>query len=392
VRDYQSSSVQNSESGLMRFVLFYHSLVSDWNHGNAHFLRGIVTELQSRGHEVAVYEPHDGWSFQNLIEDRGTAPLDDFERVYQGLSSQFYDLEELDLDAALDEADVVIVHEWNDPLLIQRIGEHRANGGRYRLLFHDTHHRFVTDAGATSAYDLSHYDGVLAFGRILRDLYLKERRVERAWTWHEAADVRRFAPQAGVERTGDLVWIGNWGDDERTGELNDFLLEPVRRLGLQARVYGVRYPQAGRRALAQAGIEYAGWLPNFQVPEVFAQFHATIHIPRRPYRESLPGIPTIRVFEALACGIPLVCVHWEDIDHLFEPGRDYLVAQTGAEMTDHLRMILHDRDFAGELAEHGRNTILARHTCQHRVDELLGICEELGIVEEDHRAVRPGLC
>ena len=46
----------------MRVVMFYHSLVSDWNHGNAHFLRGVVAELQSRGHDVRVLEPEDGWS------------------------------------------------------------------------------------------------------------------------------------------------------------------------------------------------------------------------------------------------------------------------------------------------------------------------------------------
>jgi hypothetical protein len=45
----------------MRVVLFYHSLVSDWNHGNAHFLRGVASELIARGHEVAIYEPADGW-------------------------------------------------------------------------------------------------------------------------------------------------------------------------------------------------------------------------------------------------------------------------------------------------------------------------------------------
>ncbi|MGH8174867.1 MAG: glycosyltransferase, partial [Steroidobacter sp.] len=46
----------------MKFVLFYHSLVSDWNHGNAHFLRGVVSELLARGHAVDVYEPENGWS------------------------------------------------------------------------------------------------------------------------------------------------------------------------------------------------------------------------------------------------------------------------------------------------------------------------------------------
>ena len=51
----------------MRIVMFYHSLLSDWNHGNAHFLRGIVSELLSRDHDVQVYEPQEAWSLQNLL-------------------------------------------------------------------------------------------------------------------------------------------------------------------------------------------------------------------------------------------------------------------------------------------------------------------------------------
>jgi len=46
----------------MRVVMFCHSLVSDWNHGNAHFLRGVCAELIARGHSVGVYEPRDAWS------------------------------------------------------------------------------------------------------------------------------------------------------------------------------------------------------------------------------------------------------------------------------------------------------------------------------------------
>jgi spore maturation protein CgeB len=54
--------------------MFYHSLLSDWNHGNAHFLRGVVTELLSRGHQVAVYEPRDAWSVRKLIAEHNCAP------------------------------------------------------------------------------------------------------------------------------------------------------------------------------------------------------------------------------------------------------------------------------------------------------------------------------
>jgi spore maturation protein CgeB len=366
----------------MHIVMFYHSLLSDWNHGNAHFLRGVVSELLARGHSVRVYEPYNAWSVENLIRERGSIPVDEFDEVYPGLrqASVRYNLETLNLDTTLAGADLVIVHEWNDHALVARVGEHRSRHNSYRLLFHDTHHRAVTDPQGISAYDLSHYDGVLTFGKVLRDLYLKNGWTVQAWVWHEAADTRIFHPMSG-EKTGDLVWVGNWGDDERTAELHEFLLAPVKHLGLRARFYGVRYPEAAQAALQDAGIEYAGWLPNYRAPEVFAHYRMTAHVPRRPYVRALPGIPTIRVFEALACGIPLVSAPWDDAEGLFTPGEDFLVARDGAQMEKHLRALMNDPALRLQLAARGLQTIQARHTCAHRVDELMEICREIGIPE-----------
>jgi spore maturation protein CgeB len=241
-----------------------------------------------------------------------------------------------------------------------------------------------------AAYQLDGYDGVLAFGDVIRRRYLDEGWAGRAWTWHEAADVRRFHPQS--ERAqGDLVWIGNWGDEERTAELEEFLIEPVESLALRARVHGVRYPRTAIQRLAAAGIEYSGWLPNFEVPSVFAAYSLTLHVPRRPYVEALPGIPTIRVFEALACGIPLVSAAWDDAEGLFSPGEDYLVARNGTEMREHIRSLLADSGAARQLAQRGRDTIMARHTCAHRVDELMSILAELnGSYSRDSTRVEIG--
>lgn len=359
----------------MKFVMFYHSLVSDWNHGNAHFLRGVVSELLARGHQVEVFEPEDGWSRQQLIAEHGRAAIVDFERRFPQLRSRTYQLETLELESVLDGADVVLVHEWNDPALVAQLGA-LASPER-RLLFHDTHHRSATAPEEMARYDLRGYDGVLAFGETVRQRYLDHDWSERVWTWHEAADTRVFRPQATGAFDGDLVWIGNWGDDERGAELSEFLMEPVRDLDLSARIHGVRYPPAALAQLARVGIDYAGWLPNYRVPEVFARFRTTVHVPRRPYVEALPGIPTIRVFEALACGIPLVCAPWPDAENLFRPGQDYLVAANGRQMRRHLRDILHDRELSAGLAASGLQTILSRHTCAHRVDQLLSILDEL---------------
>jgi spore maturation protein CgeB len=362
----------------MRFALFYQSVISDWNHGNAHFLRGVATELLTRGHDVVVYEPEDAWSVQNLVADRGVAALDGYRRAYPALDSIRYHTAGLDLENALDGADLVLVHEWNDHDLVRRIGEHRRDNPTLRLLFHDTHHRAVTEPASMALYDLRHYDGVLAFGRAIRNLYLERGWATRAWVWHEAADVRVFRPRS--ERViDDLVWIGNWGDDERTAELREFLIEPVKALALRARVHGVRYPEDARRLLANAGIEYKGWLPNYDAPAAFARARLTVHVPRRPYVRALPGIPTIRVFEALACGIPLISAPWDDVENLFTPGTDYLVARDGVEMRSHMRTLLNDPARSRALAAHGRRTILARHTCAHRVDELLDVAREIGV-------------
>ncbi|MEX0741884.1 MAG: glycosyltransferase, partial [Phycisphaeraceae bacterium] len=256
----------------MRVVMFYHSLISDWNHGNAHFLRGIVSELLSRGHEVIVYEPRNGWSRRNLIAEHGGGAVTGFRRAFPHLSSTLYNARTLNLDRALAGADVVMVHEWNEPALVAAIGAHRRRRGHYRLLFHDTHHRAVSTPGEIGKLDLSSYDGVLAFGRVIGEVYRSRGWTRRVWAWHEAADIRTFHPRSCGRCRGDVVWIGNWGDEERTAELEEYLIEPVRRLGLRAAVYGVRYPESAIRALDRAGIAYKGWLPNHRVPEVFASY------------------------------------------------------------------------------------------------------------------------
>jgi spore maturation protein CgeB len=364
----------------MQFALFYHSLISDWNHGNAHFLRGVVTELQSRGHHVRVFEPANGWSLKNLILERGHTAVREFSRVFPSLHTTLYDLETLDLDEALCDADVVLVHEWNDHELVRRIGLHRATH-RYRLLFHDTHHRGVTDPASISKYDLRYFDGVLAFGEVLRELYVQNGWAAKAWTWHEAADTSVFRPQQRGTNMGDIAWIGNWGDDERTAELSAYFIQPVSKLGIRANVWGVRYPDSATACLRSADIAYHGWLPNYRAPEILCRHRAAIHIPRQPYVRALPGIPTIRVFEVLACGVALVSATWHDTEGLFKPG-DFLMARTPEEMTRHLKAVVHDKDLAASVASSGLKSVLSRHTCKHRVDELLDIHRQLTGVEE----------
>ncbi|MEX0721656.1 MAG: glycosyltransferase [Balneolaceae bacterium] len=360
----------------MKIVLFYHSLVSDWNHGNAHFLRGVATELIKSGHEVKVFEQEDGWSYTNLLKERGKEAITEFKKTYPRLSASFYK-DDGDFNKDLKDADLVIVHEWNSSKLVKEIGQRKEEFG-YTLFFHDTHHRSVTAEKEMNNYDLSSYDGVLAFGDTIRNIYIKKGWTNHAWTWHEAADINLFKPPVEpISKKGDVVWIGNWGDEERTDELKEFLIDPVQKLGLKAKMYGVRYPKKALKLLEEAGIEYGGYVPSYKVPAVFAHYRMTVHVPRRPYTKALPGIPTIRPFEALACGIPLISAPWKDSENLFREGKDFKMVQNGAEMEKWMERIIAVEEVAEDLIKNGFETVQEKHTCRHRAKELIEIYESI---------------
>jgi spore maturation protein CgeB len=83
------------------------------------------------------------------------------------------------------------------------------------------------------------------------------------------------------------------------------------------------------------------------------------------------------VFEALACGIPLICAPWNDCEGLFRPGADYLIAPNSAEMRSCMHALVTDKDLHAAVAESGLDRILARHTCAHRADQLLSIVSSM---------------
>jgi spore maturation protein CgeB len=369
-------------SNRIRFRIFAHSWISDWNHGNAHFLRGLACELLRLGHEVRCYEEIGSWSLTHLVREEGEVgarAIDQFRREFPELDVRFYQRGET-LRATLTEelrhADVVIVHEWSEPEVVNQILSFKKQFG-FRALFHDTHHRAYTNAGEMLRFNLHLFDGVLAFGEALKRIYLDGFGVARAWTFHEAADTAHFRPMP--ERQAiDVLWIGNWGDEERTGELMEFLVKPITALpNLKAVVHGVRYPEQGQETLARAGIRYRGYLPNLMAPLVYSQSAVSLHVPRRHYANGLSGIPTIRVFEALACGATLICAPWDDAEGLFRPGEDYIVVDSCDAMKDTVHRLLRDESARRQISTHGRETILRRHTCAHRAKQLVDICKEI---------------
>lgn len=364
----------------MKIVLFVHSIVSDWSHGNAHFLRGLMRALAARGHQVSACEQWRNWSTDSLFHDHGHGPIVEFARIFDDLDVRMYggwDRIVDEVDALTRGADLVLVHEFNEPELVGAVGLVRRRRDDFALLFHDTHHRSVSVPHEMARFNLEHYDGVLAFGDSLARVWRTAFGMERVWTFHEAADITVFFPRE-EEQTDDVIWIGNWGDEERSAEIRAYLVDSARAMpDLRFAVHGVRYPDEARRELEDAGIDFRGWVPNYHVPDAFARARMTIHIPRGPYLDRLPGIPTIRPFEALASGIPLISTPWPDTEGLFRAGRDYLAVRTPAEMRRAIRTLADDPDARQRLARSGRHTILDRHTCDHRAAQLEETYREL---------------
>ena len=365
----------------LRIAYFAHSVRSDWNNGNAHFLRGLLRSLGELGHEVTVFEPERGWSIANLAsEPAGNSSLLQFARSYPGLHITTYDLGNQNglalKSELLRDIDIVIVHEWNTPELVHRLLAFRERLG-FRLLFHDTHHRASSSPKVIQLLRLHHFDGVVAFGEALRRIYREDFGLSRVWTLHEAADTHVFYPRSRAEKATDVVWVGNWGDGERSAEIREFLLQPAAQLSqYRFSVYGVRYPADGLQALQAAGVHYRGYLANLDAPQVYSSAQLTVHIPRQQYTGAMAGIPTIRVFEALACGIPLLSAPWTDCEALFRSG-DFCMVHNAAEMQNGMIALLSDEKAASEQSQRGLETVLTRHTCRHRAEQLTSFCEEV---------------
>jgi spore maturation protein CgeB len=254
-----------------RFAFFYQSVISDWNHGNAHFLRGLMRSLQARGHAVVCYEQVDNWSLENLLRVQPNA-IEAFVSQFPDLRFERYALEpnlEGWLRQRLAQTDVAVVHEWNEPRVIRMLGRLCHELG-VRALFHDTHYRVVLDEDYRSTLGLEQYAAIIAYSPSVAERY-RALGFERVHVLHEAADTTIYAPMR-VAKNTDVVFVGNYGDGDRSNELEEYVFAPRADLPrLSYAVYGVRYPE---KVLARLNngldIAYRGWLPNVKVPAVYS--------------------------------------------------------------------------------------------------------------------------
>jgi spore maturation protein CgeB len=348
----------------------------------------MIRALVQLGHAPVVYEERGNWSVSHLVAEHGLRPLVEFRRRFPFVDVRLYGAPsgpqvQRQLASELAGVDAVVVHEWpgvENPALVAALARLKRTCG-FSLLFHDTHYRILSEPERVLRVGLERFDAVLAYGPSIAAEY-RRRGVKNVHVVHEAADVPLFhpAPADPGRPLDDALFIGNWGDEDRAEELRAYVLRPARkhRRARRFAIYGVRYPPAVLETIRRGyGVDYRGWLPNYRAPEAFAQSRVALHVVRRQYQDALPGIPTIRVFEALACGVPLVSTRWPDTDGLFREGHDYVVVDTPKDMEEALDWLWRDDAARDEMGRRGVARILAHHTCRHRAEQLLDIVAQL---------------
>jgi spore maturation protein CgeB len=344
----------------MKVVFLGLSISSSWGNGHATNYRALAHELSRRGHQVSFYERDVPWY----------AAHRDLPRLTQGELCLYRDLADLRRLAAADVAEAELVIQ----------GSYVPDGAAVADWVLDT------ASGVTAFYDIdtpitveklqrgdreylgteqvSRFDLYLSFtgGPLLGEL--RDRYGARRPVWFPClVDPHAYRPLGAPPRLA-LGYLGTYSDD-RQPTVEALLIDVARRRrGLRFAVAGSSYP---------AEIEWPSNVERIEhlAPAEHAGFYGAqrfaLNVTRRRMRET--GFsPSVRLFEAAACGTPIITDRWPGLDEVLIPGTEILVADT----TEQLLAILDDVDEERrmEIADRARRRVLADHTAARRVDVL----------------------
>jgi spore maturation protein CgeB len=344
----------------MRIAILGLSITSSWGNGHATTYRALVRQLAARGHQVTFLERNLPWYSANrdMPAPPGAATI-----LYES-----FDALRTEHEPVIRDADVVIVGSY--------VPEGTAVG------------EWVTDIanGVTAFYDIDtpvtlaklsnggadyvsrrlipRYDLYLSFtGGPTLDRLEREFGARMARPLYCSVDTRDYFPEATTGKW-DLGYLGTYSDD-RQPSLTALMLEPARSLAdCRFVVAGAQYPDA---------IEWPGNVDRIThlPPRAHRGFYNaqryTLNITRADMIRA-GWSPSVRLFEAAACGTPIVSDYWEGLETFFEPGRDILIARSAEDTAMYLHE-LSDEDRL-TIGQRARARVLAAHTAGHRAEAL----------------------
>ncbi|MCI0753655.1 CgeB family protein [Teichococcus vastitatis] len=343
----------------MKLVVLGLTLSSSWGNGHATTFRALLRAFARRGHEVLFLERDKPWYAAHR-----DMPAPDFCRL------EFYG-EPSDLrrrEAEIGAADAVMVGSYvPDGVVVGRMAQKMA-GGVCAFYDIDTPVTLAKlekgDEEYLSPALIPGYDLYCSFtGGPTLDLLMRRYGSPEARALYCSVDAEAYQPVA-TERHWDLSYLGTYSPD-RQPVLERLLLEPARRAPqLRFAVAGPQYP-AGIDW--PANVERLEHVPPSAHPAFYSASRYTLNVTRADMVRA--GFsPSVRLFEAAACGSPVISDRWNGIEDVLAPGTEILLAD-GAD--DVLRVLLDPDEAARDRqAAAARHRILAAHTAEHRAAQL----------------------
>ncbi len=348
----------------MSIVFLGLSITSSWGNGHATTYRGLVRELAARGHDVQFLERDAPWYADNRDLTQLPHARVSLYRSLDELYSRFAD--------TVRDADIVIVGSYvPDGIAVGRWVTDTARG---LTAFYDIDTPVTlanVDAGTCEYLSknlIPQYCMYLSFtgGPTLRRIE-RELGSPRALPLYCSVDPKLYAPAALPQRW-TLGYMGTYSEDRQPG-LERMLLAVARREpDVSFVVVGPQYPK------------HIEWPPNVERIEHLApadhrafynECGFTLNLTRRDMAEA-GWSPSVRLFEAAACGVPIISDPWDGLTDLFEPDKEILLARDADDVLCALR-----RSDAREMGWRARQRVLAAHTAAHRAATLERYIEDM---------------
>jgi spore maturation protein CgeB len=352
----------------MKLVIFGLTVSSSWGNGHATIWRGLIGALARRGHQVVFFErdvPYYATHRDLTAIPRGELILYPDWNAVLPLATRH-----------LADADVGMVTSYcadgvNACELV--LGSRAPLRTFYDLDTPVTLARL--DAGQPVSYlperGLGDFDLVLSYtgGRALSELQSRLG-AQRAAPLYGGVDPSSHRPVSAVaDYRADLSYLGTYAED-RQGALEQLFVAPARRLPLRRfLIGGAQYPQ---NFPWNDNIYFKRHLPPSEHPAFFSSSRLTLNVTRRAMAE-MGFCPSGRLFEAAACGTPILSDEWEGIEEFFTPGDEILVARSTDDAIAAIE--LSDETLAAH-ARAARARTLEEHTADRRAVELEALLSE----------------
>jgi spore maturation protein CgeB len=344
----------------IRFVFLGLSITSSWGNGHATTYRALVRELGARGHDVLFLERDVEWYRDNR----------DMPEPSGGRTELYRNLDELRdrYSSTIATADFVMVGSYV-PEGIDVIDWVLSNA-RGASAFYDIDTPVTltrldrADCQYLAARQIPRFDLYLSFtGGPTLDRLEKEFGARAARPLYCSVDADQYFHED-VEHHWDLGYLGTYSDD-RQPTLVKLFLAPARALPQRHFVVaGAQYPDG---ISWPRNVERITHLPPSEHRRFYNAQRFTLNITRADMVRAGYS-PSVRLFEAAACGTPIISDSWPGLAAFFEPVSEILIARNHADTLRYLQDVTEEERLA--IGARARQRVLARHTAAHRAGEL----------------------